>query len=276
MAGSRAANERTHRSTGHQRRDRQAVQQFRRPREQLQRSGRKIGASLQPEMRPGCRTGCSGVTLAAAQLRCHPALASRDRERLHPALVCRLGELTPKGTPSSSQDAARWWSRPRQTVSGSRGDALPPRRQRPPRPLQAGRTWRACDRALARSSRCASSTASPSRKSIRPRVRRAWQTTLLGREARLEFPASASGRRSAQPGGRACQTCRATRKGAQSAWPVPPDRAGSAGAPEPDRRSREQSGPVATSRPPAADQFSFVPRCSSSNSFMGCDGPRRP
>jgi hypothetical protein len=138
---------------------------------------------------------------------------SPDLDRFQLALVCRVGERTPKLTPSSSQGPAGCWSPPRTAESGS--DASPILRQRPPRPLQAGRTRRACDRAL-------------------------------GQKARLEFPASASGRRSAQPGGGA----------------------GSARAPGSDPWSREQSGPVARSPPLAADWFSFVPRCSSLNYTM--------
>jgi hypothetical protein len=187
----------------------------------------------------------------------HPRRSRRSAEPFHSASAHRLGELPAESASTSSEVRTCRWRRPPAAVEdGRHGGALPLPPQRLPRPLQASRTSPACDRALSLASwsrRVSSGDLQP-RKSTRPRAGR---RTIFRRrrEACLEFSALASERRLARVAGGA------------RAWS---DRhfARSVAAAEPDRWSREQSGPVATWRPPAAPGFSFVPRCSSLNSLQ--------
>jgi hypothetical protein len=159
-------------------------------------------------------------------------------------------------------------SRPRAGKNGSHGGALPLPPQRLPRPLQASRTSQACDRALrlASCSHRANSGGLPLRESTCPSAGR---RTIFRRrrEACFEFPALASEPRLAQVAGGACAARLrwVAPKRVRSAVQARSDRhsARSVAATEPDRWRREQSGPVATSRPLAVPGFSFVPRCPS-------------
>jgi hypothetical protein len=203
----------------------------------------------------------------------HPRRGRRRVEPFHPASARRLGELAPESPSTASVvQTCRWRFPPVAVENGPHGGALPLPPQRLPRPLQASRRPPACDRAprLASWSRRASSGDLPPRESTRPNAGR-W-TIFRRRATRPEFPALASERRFARVAGGACA--------ARLHW-VAPKRvrtavqagsvrhsAGSVAATEPDRWIREQSGPVATSRPLAVPGFSFVPRCPSLNSLQ--------
>ena len=145
----------------------------------------------------------------------------RPREPSHSAMVRRRPERASWLPATSPELRTCPRCRPRPGSNGH-GGALRLRPQRLPHPLQAVRTSPACDRGL----RCAPSSAC-----------RTWRTTFRCRRATLlEFPASASARRSARTG-----------RGARSVH----------------RRhaapKRARNGPVAAVRPPAAS-VSSVPR----------------
>ena len=190
----------------------------------------------------------------------HPRGGRRRVESFHPAAARRLGELAPESPSTASVvQTCRWRFPPVAVENGTHAGALPPPPQRLPHPLPANRISPACDRALR--------LASWSRRASSGDLSR-WRTIFRRRrEARPEFPALASERRFARVAGgaRAARLHWVAPKRvrsavqARSAW----HSARSVAATEPDRWSREQSVPVATSRPPAVPGFSFVPRCPS-------------